>query len=168
MPVATAAPSPTSLPSPTLPPFPTAAEADLLARLPASVTSGADCHRATPAEQARGATASVRCDLPPGAGADTVWYDRIDPSTDTLQRYLDAIAIHRVDEGRCDTAPKAWQEWQLPGFFSGHLVCYPEVDGSGLTWTYEAQGILARAHRPDTDWAAFYRWWQSVAAFLRH
>jgi YD repeat-containing protein len=148
--------------------FPDPGERDLIARLPAILDAQETCSRTPVSERILGAVSSVRCDLPPGSGADTVWYDVLSPPGAVHQRYQDPIQAHSISEGDCRVAPKAWQPWQVSGFFSGHLVCYPDVDGARLLWTYDAQGLVGRARRPDGDPAPLDRWFWQVAPFLRY
>jgi YD repeat-containing protein len=172
--IAPASPSPEARPERSaglsLAPFPDADERDLLARLPARITDTDTCSRAPAMERTGGAVASVRCDLPPGSGADTVWYEVLEPPGAVRQRYLDPVRDYAIEEGDCQEDPRAWQAWPeaLRGSFSGHIVCYPDTDGARLMWSYDALGVLARARRPDGDSAELWRWWTGVGPFLRY
>lgn len=143
------------------------AEASLLARTPSRVrTNGATCGSSPTDEGAFGAVAGIRCDLPLGEGAATVWYDQLDSSALVQEGWSSPVRIHALPEGDCSEQPRAFGEWSLEGSFSGHLVCYGDDGGSWVVWTYEGFGIVARANRPDANWKALYAWWQLVGPFL--
>ena len=141
-------------------------ERDLLELIPGSIGP-----RCVPESRRPPGTASrLRCPLPLGADADTVWYERY--STKAL---LD-IAIaelereHVLKAGDCSTASAAAGDWRTPlDTFSGRLLCYSTGGTSSITWTYDDDSrlILATASRNDSDWAALHAWWEGVGPFLR-
>ena len=105
--------------------------------------------------------------MPPGSGAVTVWFETLNPASAAIDEYINRIGDHGVKQGDCARQPKAWQEWQVPAIFTGHLVCYGEPGASWVVWTYEAEGVFARATRPDTNAASLFTWWKATAPFLR-
>lgn len=149
--------------------FPTAEEADLLGQVPSEIRD--TCGRASDEDALMGAISSLRCDLELAAEADTVWYDRFA----TSQGLSDALALvmqrENLQRGDCGPqVPRAQGNWQVGSTHSGRLLCY-ETDGrTWITWSYDAERIVARAVRggatPD-DWLGLYEWWGQIRLFLR-
>jgi class 3 adenylate cyclase len=146
--------------------FPNALEADLLSRLPPQISADGTCDRSDPSEATAGAVVSVHCDLRKGSGADEVWFDLLDPPDQAITSYVALATGHRLGEGDCASARDVYGPWQLKGFLSGGLACYEDEQGAWEAWSYDAQGILARAVRKDGDGAALNRWWAQVGPFL--
>src|SRR5206468_1863374 len=133
--------------------FPNVSEAALLARLPLPIRNAERlCRRADAADRSKGATASIRCELAPGLGASMTWFESLNPPSLVVAEYNDQIQRQGLVEGSCAEKPRAWQEWRLAGIFSGHLLCYGIAGTSSITWTYEADGVIAGATRPDANW----------------
>jgi hypothetical protein len=163
---------PASSPTPGLPPPApsassglTSGERQLLALVPAELAP-----RCAPAPDERAARSSstLRCDLPLGSGADTVWWDAFLTKAD-MNLTLEAVALERgVPAEECGpTASEGDAPWQLGTTFSGRLVCYAEGSRTWVVWTYVDERILARAVRGDGDWPALYGWWRDISGLVR-
>jgi class 3 adenylate cyclase len=153
-----------SLPEPSASSGLTSGERQLLALVPAEIAP-----RCTPAPDERAARSSstLRCDLPLGSGADTVWWDAFLTKAD-MNLTLEAIALERgVPAEECGPDKSAGSgPWQLGTTFSGRLVCYPEGTRAWAAWTYVDERILARAVRGNGDWPALYRWWTDISGLV--
>ena len=153
---------------PALDAFPNAAEADLIAQIPAEIRDLCRRNEQTPST---GALASVHCELALTAEADTVWYE----SFESLQQLSNTLTDLIQDQGvpRGDCAPdvsRAQGNWQVGSTHSGRVVCYQAGGSSWIWWSYDAERTLARAVRGgDTreDWQGLYEWWTQVRLFLR-
>jgi class 3 adenylate cyclase len=162
---ASLSPSPSE---PALDAFPNAAEADLIARIPAEIRD--ECRRNEQAPST-GALASVHCELALTAEADTVWYESFGSLQQLSNTLTDLILAQGVPRGDC--APdvfRAQGNWQVGSTHSGRLVCYQAGGSSWIWWSYDAARTLARAVRGgDTpeDWQGLYEWWTQVRLFLR-
>jgi class 3 adenylate cyclase len=162
--------SPTAEASFTEATFPNVAEKDLLSRLPLTVfvEGQTNCTRSDPADAATGATASVHCDLPITADASEVLYDQFAGQSAMDNVFLGLESRYRLLKGDCSTQPAAWQHWELPGSFSGTLLCYQDANNHAwTTWTYDGSFVLARGTRQDTNWQKLYAWWASTSALMR-
>jgi class 3 adenylate cyclase len=142
----------------------TSGEQQLLALVPADVAPG--CAPAPEAAAAR-SSASLRCDLPLGSGADTVWWDAFLTKAD-MNLTLESVALERdVPAEECSPDKSAGNgPWQLGTTFSGRLVCYVEGSRTWVVWTYVDERILARAVRGDGDWPALYGWWRDISGLV--
>lgn len=148
--------------------FPNPAEADVIAQVPAEIRD--ECRRNEEAPSTT-AVASVHCELPLTAEADTVWYESFESLQQLSNTLTDLILAEGVPRGDC--APdvlRAQGNWQVGSTHSGRLVCYQAGGSSWIWWSYDAERILARAVRGgDTpeDWQGLYEWWTQVRLFLR-
>lgn len=149
--------------------FPNAEEADLLDQVPAELRD--DCGRASDDDALLGAISSLRCDLGLAADADTVWYHRFE----TAQGLSNALSLvmqrENLQRGDCGPqVPRAQGNWQVGSTHSGRLLCYAADGRTWITWSYDAERIVARAVRsgvaPD-DWLGLYEWWSQIRLFLR-
>lgn len=171
-----AAQQPASSPSPTpaasdpvVNTSPNSGETDLLAQVPSEIRGA--CVRASAEDALIGAIASVRCDLGLAAEADTVWYDRFE----SLQGLANALSLvidrERLQRGDCASeVSRAQGNWQVGSTHSGRLLCYQAEGSTWITWSYDAERIVARAERAgDTpgDWLGLYKWWTQIRLFLR-
>lgn len=141
----------------------TSSERRLLALVPSDIAP--HC-RLAPDEAIDPSSATVRCDLPIGSGADTVWWDRFDASG------LMQVAIGRMSASRdlpetpCDADVHNGQgDWRLGTTFNGQRVCWTD-DGAWVAWTYVSEDVLARAVRADGDGRELHAWWTDIAPFL--
>jgi class 3 adenylate cyclase len=162
--------SPTPEPSSAEATFPTAAEKDLLSRLPLTVYAEGqtNCGRSDPADTAKGATVSIHCGLPITADASAVTYDQFPGQSAMDTVFFGLESRYRLLKGDCSTEPAAWQHWELPGSFSGTLLCYQDESGHAwTTWTYDGSFILGRGTRADPNWRKLYAWWASTSALMR-
>lgn len=149
--------------------FPNVAETDLLAQVPSEIRDA--CVRASEEEALIGAIASVRCDLGLAAEADAAWYDRFE----SLQGLANALSLvidrERLQRGDCGPeVSRAQGNWQVGSTHSGRLLCYQADGSTWITWSYDAERIVARAERAgDTpgDWLGLYDWWTQIRLFLR-
>jgi class 3 adenylate cyclase len=152
--------------------FPTAAESDLLEQVPATIRAG--CKRDDNTALAR-TIASVRCDLPLDADADTVWYHRYE-SSQAMTDYLTRLnQEQRLPFGECSPdVSRAQGAWQAGETHSGRAFCYQAEGGTWIVWTYGADRILARAVREgdtvdtwhSSDGHGLYDWWTQIRLFL--
>jgi class 3 adenylate cyclase len=148
--------------------YPNAAERDLLSRLPVNIRGdGVDnCARASAAQVAPGASASIDCQMDALSDAESVIYDQF-PEKASMDTFV--IAIQRqfnLNQGDCAKQPNAWQLWDEAGF-SGRLLCYREgASGSRVAWTYDGAHILARAGRGDETWAKLFSWWRETSVLM--
>jgi class 3 adenylate cyclase len=159
-------------PAPSLPQatFPSQAEKDLLSRLPLTVYAEGqtNCRRSDPSDAAKGATVSIQCDLPITADASSVTYDQFAGQSAMDTVFFGLESRYRLLKGDCSTEPAAWQHWELPGSFSGTLLCYQdESSHAWTTWTYDGSFILGRGTREDANWQKLYAWWASTSALMR-
>jgi class 3 adenylate cyclase len=161
-------------PTPTIGPtaaasFPTTTEADLLAQVPLTIRD--TCTRSSTSEALAGAIASLRCDLPPIAEADTVWYERFE-SAQGLSNALGDLSqpLQLVDATCSELVSRAQGNWDVGTTHGGRLLCYEADGASWIVWSYSAERIVARATRggdtPDA-WPGLYEWWKQVRLFLR-
>jgi len=166
---ATPAPTPTSTVNAT---FPNADESDLLAQVPAGIRDS--CARDDATGLAR-TTASVRCDLPLNADADTVWYHRFESSQAMLNYLTNLNQDQQLANGICsDTVSRAQGQWSVGQTLSGTALCYQADGSTWIVWTYGADRILATAVRDgDTfdDWHTsdghgLYDWWKQIRLYL--
>jgi hypothetical protein len=162
----------TALPGPSASPSPsderTIGEKKLLDQLPRAVAG--TCTPESHPEQAVGNAASLWCDLPPVAEADEVWFDRFSPADLAHRTFNDIAAEHDVPGGDCSEATgRAVGLWSIKDVQrdSGGLLCYEADGGVWIVWTYDTDGILARARRGDSDWKGLYVWWRETRRFLR-
>lgn len=112
-------------------------------------------------------SATFRCDLPLGSGADTVWWDRFE--TKALTAFaLDRIAASRdlPDTPCAADVHEGEGDWRLGSTFSGRRLCWIEDDQVWTAWTYLDEQVLARAVRADGDGRQLEGWWTEVAPFL--
>jgi class 3 adenylate cyclase len=154
--------------SPAADTYPNVAERDLLSRLPVNIRGAGDgnCARASSAETATGASASIHCQLGALSDAEFVIYDQF-PEKASLDAFFQGIQ-HQFNllQGECDKQASAWQLWDAAGF-SGRLLCYREGgNGSRVAWTYDGAHILARAGRGDETWAKLFSWWRETSVLL--
>jgi hypothetical protein len=165
--IASASPTATTTAAPTS--APSSADDELLAQLPTEVHDF--CKPTEAAAERRGTIASVRCDLPLSANAETVWYDRFD----TLQEssgeiYGVADTQHVPSSVECaPKQPRGQGNWRVGSTHSGRLVCYSSGGKDWIVWSYDAERIVARAVRngeTDADWQGLYDWWKRVSLFL--
>ncbi|MBA3779581.1 MAG: hypothetical protein H0X16_09855, partial [Chloroflexi bacterium] len=142
----------------------TAQERNLLERVPTGV---AEHCRTAPDDALVNATATVRCELPLGSGADTVWWDYFETRGQTILA-LDRIAAARdlPDEPCGPNVPEGRGEWRVGSTLSGGRLCYLDESQAWVTWTYPPEQILGRAVRTDGDFRALDGWWADTAAFL--
>ncbi len=142
----------------------TSRERDLLALIPSDMAG--DC-RAAPGEADDTASATFRCDLPLGSGADTVWWDRFGSKGDTIVAFERIVRARQLPEVACgpDVA-EGQSEWRLGSTFSGSRACWPAEDGAWVAWSYLDEQVLARAVRADSDWRGLDAWWNDVAPFV--
>jgi class 3 adenylate cyclase len=170
-PTNTAMGSPTSVPALAEPTFPNFAENDFLSRLPTTVyQAGQDnCSHSNPTDAAPGATVSIQCLLPITVDASFVLYDQF-PGNSVMAAFFNSLLNrYHLLQGDCSTQPAAWQAWQLPGVFSGRLLCYADETGhSWVVWTYDGSFILARATREDGNWQKLYIWQKLTAPLILH
>jgi class 3 adenylate cyclase len=143
----------------------TSGERQLLALVPAEVAPRC---APGPGEGVPRSASTLRCDLPLGSGADTVWWDAYLTKAD-MTLTLEGIARERgVPAAECGpTASEGDATWQLGTTFSGRLVCYAEGSRTWVVWTYVDERILARAVRGDGDWPALYGWWRDISGLVR-
>ncbi|MDQ2933837.1 MAG: adenylate/guanylate cyclase domain-containing protein [Chloroflexota bacterium] len=148
--------------------YPDVAERDMISRLPVNIRGADDrnCARASAAEAAPGASASIHCQLGALSDAESVTYDQF-PEKASMDTF--ALAIQRqfnLEQGDCAKQPSAWQLWDAAGF-SGRLLCHREgVSGSRVAWTYDGAHILARAGRGDEAWAKLFSWWRETSVLM--
>lgn len=154
--------------SPSAVAYPNAAERDLLSRLPVNIRGAGigNCARASAAEAAPGASASIHCHLDALSDAESVIYDQF-PEKASMDTFT--VAIQRqfnLNQGECAKQPSAWQLWDEAGF-SGRLLCYREgVSGSRVAWTYDGAHVLARAGRGDETFAKLFSWWRETSVLM--
>jgi len=112
-------------------------------------------------------SATFRCDLPLGSGADTVWWDRFEATGLTVLA-LDRIAASRdLPDTPCSADVHEGQgEWDLGTTFSGRRLCWMQEGAAWTAWTYLDEQVLARAVRADGDGGQLEGWWTDVAPFL--
>ena len=148
--------------------FPNPEEADLIARVPADIR---DACRRNDEPRPSGVLASLRCDLPLTAEANTVWYESFGSLQQLSNVLSDLILAQGVPRGDCaPDVSRAQGNWQVGSTHSGRLVCYQADESTWLLWSYDAQRILARAVRggdAPEDWQGLYEWWTQVRLFLR-
>ena len=149
--------------------FPTSEEADLLNQLPTEIRS--TCGRAGDADALTGAIASLGCELPLVAEADTVWYHRFE-SLQGLSDHLSLISEgENLPRAECGPqVPPAQGNWQVGSTHGGRLLCYTTDRQTWIVWSYDAERILARAVRSGDapgDWTGLYDWWRQIRLFLR-
>jgi class 3 adenylate cyclase len=150
-------------------PYPNPNEADLLSRLPAMVTTHlTGCSREAAADRTKGASDGIVCQLEPGQGATTLYFEKIPDGAQLDAAYTDVINRNGATKGDCKKDPKAYQQWTLPDVYAGWLVCYQDGQGSWVDWTYSGEGLYAQATRPDSNSAGLLNWWNQVAPFLKH
>jgi class 3 adenylate cyclase len=173
----TLAPASSATPVPTPTPtvnatFPNADESDLLEQVPAGIRDACDRDDAAPLART---IATVRCDLPLNAEADTVWYHRYE-SSQAMRNYLTQLNQEQLlPNGDCSAdVSRAYGQWQTGQTHSGTALCYQTGGETWIVWTYGADRILARAVREgDTaeDWHGsdghgLFDWWTQVRLFL--
>jgi class 3 adenylate cyclase len=149
--------------------FPNPREGDLLAQVPSDIRD--TCVRTEdPAELVNGA-ASVRCDLPLGTEAETVWYDAFDTLQVLSNALFEIVEAESLARGDCGPdVPRAQGNWQVGSTHSGRVLCYSADGNTWIVWSYDAARIMARAVRSgDTpeDWLGLFEWWRQVRLFLR-
>jgi class 3 adenylate cyclase len=165
--VASTAPSPTpQVPTAT----PETAEADLLAQLPSELRNA--CARTEDPEERHGTDASVRCDLPLAADAETVWYDRYKDLQQVANEVFGISGAENLPPNtQCSRDHSRGQgPWQIGSTHSGTVLCYESGGNAWIVWSYDADRIVARAVRKgDTpeDWRALWDWWSQVRLFLQ-
>ena len=155
-------------------PSPTAtaetAEAELIAQLPLELRSA--CAPTPAGDERRGNVASVRCDLPLSADAETVWYDRYRDLQEVSNEVFGTAGQENLPRAtKCSrTEPLGQGPWSLGSTFSGTVLCFSSGGSEWIVWSYDAERIVARAVRkgdtPD-DWKALYDWWSQERLFLQ-
>jgi hypothetical protein len=114
-----------------------------------------------------GATVSIHCDLPITADAKSVTYDQFPGQSAVDTVFLGLESRYRLLKGDCSKQQAAWQHWELPGSFSGTLLCYEdESNHAWTTWTYDGSYILARGTREDANSPKLYAWWVITSALM--
>ena len=143
----------------------TARERDLLEVIPTDLIEHCDV---APDDAIQDATATVRCELPIGSGADAVWWHYFETEGETALAF-DRIANARdLPELECGPDVAAGRgEWRLGRTFSGDRACYMEEERAWAVWTYLDEQVLARAVRNDGDVRELHAWWQEIAQYLR-
>ena len=135
------------------------------------------CNRAVGDDTLGRTKASLRCDLPLNADADTVWYHRYRELAGNER--LPVACLTR--NSSCQTASarqdvsRAQGTYQIGGTHSGSAYCYQADGKTWIVWTYDADRILARALRDGggiTDWHTsdshgLYDWWSQIRLFLQ-
>ncbi len=155
-------------PSPAADAYPNVDERDLLSRLPVNIRGSDDgnCARASTAEEAAGASASIHCQLDALSDAEFVIYDQFPDKVSLDDFFVPILQQFNLTQGDCDKQPSAWQLWDAAGF-SGRLLCYREGGGgSRVAWTYDGAHILARAGRGDEAWAKLFSWWRETSVLM--
>jgi class 3 adenylate cyclase len=139
-------------------------ERRLLALIPTDLA--ASCQSA-PDDAINPATATFRCDLPLGSGADTVWWDRFETKSLTALAIDQLAASRDLPEQACGPDVHVGKSaWSLGTTFSGQRLCWVDGGEAWAAWTYLDEQILARAVRADGDGRALDAWWNSVSAFV--
>ena len=177
-----AAAATSAAPTPTTDVFPNAAEAALLALLPAALS--ADCERGSYAvvdagESSRASpNASLRCPLFVSTGTNEVTVRRFPPpssgsgassgggSTDDL--VVGLAARQRIIDGDCATSSRGLTRWTVAGNDRGAIACW--TDGATgdaiLYWSHVDDQILVRAVNQRGDPTALYDYFLKNARFI--
>ncbi len=146
----------------------TVGERALLARIPRDFQPY--CRRSSqPDGSLPGATASLRCDLQPGAtgyGADTVWYDQFAASGLIGAAVNGVRDRQQLAEGDCATnRTNVIGPWSMGITYTGLRACYTKDGAAWILWTYnEGPWIGVRAVRNDGSTADLFGWWKDVAS----
>jgi class 3 adenylate cyclase len=159
--------------SPTPPAFPNADERALLERLPSAVTggpAGPNCRESDAPDRATDATVSIVCTpASASAGAATIWYDVV-ADAGQLTNFFTGPEL----AGDCSKGTGFATTWQVPNpippnvpFLAGRLRCFQKASASWIWWTYDADKIVGRAVRNDTDWKALWEWWDVIGPALK-
>jgi predicted Ser/Thr protein kinase len=162
------------LPSASEEPYPNAAEAALLAELPAALATA--CGRGSYAllvTDQNGLSirpiASISCTQPTGSGPNLLELRAITPSADiTVGAVIAATArSYGSPPGDCASTGRAQGRWSIADRDVGAIVCYRDAQPHAIIdWTYDANQILARVRAPDADESALYAWWAANARFI--
>jgi serine/threonine protein kinase len=159
--------------SPTEDVFPNAAEAALLAALPADLPP--TCARGPYGAIAGGfgtPQASLSCAPPPASGANEILVRQFMTTTSEYYSTENAVSgvaqAMRIPGGDCATLKRANGRWQLAGEDAGAIVCYVDA-GSGdaiLWWSYKDDQILVEAVNQKGDSTALYAWFAKNSRFI--
>ena len=159
--------TPSSSPEPSA--TPGTAEAELTAQLPSAFRD--TCARTEAESERLGTVASVRCDLPLAADAETVWYDRFAALQEVSDELVGTVHNENLPDIECTRdQPRGQGTWRVGSTHSGRFLCYSSGGQSWIVWSYDAERIVGRAVRNgDTpaDWQALYDWWSQTRLFLQ-
>jgi DNA-binding SARP family transcriptional activator len=159
--VPTSAGDPSDAPSPSV----TAREAALVELVPRFVADF--CRPMSPSLSGALDSVTLRCDLPIGSVADTVWYEQLSTEQGLQQVLDDVTSGHQLPRGDCASKATARGPWHVGTTFGGQRMCFNDQGEATIEWTYDTQLILARAESSSADWRALFAWWKDVAPYLR-
>ena len=137
----------------------------MLARLPPAIAT--TCRRGS--NPAPAATASLICGGPVGVPISDLRFLWFRDAPASAGARVDRVAADMgLADGRCEDGAEAHGPWGLGTIPTGRVACYraQSINDYWLDWSYDADGILVRAHYPRQRLAEMERWWSSNAAGL--